>query len=146
MSKVSCIDGSNHSDNHDCAISVPSPTVSIIRSPPDDLLYTTTQLNITCLVEVVGVDIKTDIVVDSTWTIPDRDNDTTHVDTLTHHVLDSALTIPSLQSSDSGKYTCSFVITSPSPYVETSDSVTDSTTIQAGILVILIPSQNCSFL
>lgn len=119
-----------------CVISVPSPIISLNRSPPDDLVYTTTQLTITCLVEVVGVDNKTAVTVDSTWTTPDEDNGTTYVDTLTHHVLDSTLTVSSLQSSDSGEYTCSFVVTSPSPYVVTSDPVTDSTTIRAGAYIV----------
>ena len=112
---------------------VPSPTVSIIRSPPDDLLYTTTQLTITCLIEVVQVDNTTVIAVNSAWTSPDSSNDTRHVDILTNHnMLNSALTISSLQSSDSGRYTCSFSVTSSSAYVTISDQVSASTTIQAG--------------
>ncbi len=113
---------------------VPSPRVSIIRSPPDDLLYTTTQLTITCLVEVLQVDNTTAIAVNSAWTSPDSSNDTRNVsDTLTNHMLNSSLTIPSLQSSDSGRYTCSFSVTSPSAYVEISDQVSASTTIRAGM-------------
>ncbi len=114
-------------------LAVPSPTVSISRSPPDDLLYTTTQLIITCLVEVVRVDNTTAIAVNSTWTSPDSNSNTIIVDTLTNHMLSSALTIPSLQSSDSGRYSCSFLVTSPSAYVEISDPVSASTTIRAGM-------------
>ncbi len=114
-------------------LAVPSPRVSIIRSPPDDLLYTTTQLTITCLVEVVQVDNTTAIAVNSAWTSPGSSNDTRNVDALTNHMLNSSLTIPSLQSSDSGRYTCSFSVTSPSAYVEISDPVSASTTIRAGI-------------
>ncbi len=115
-------------------LAVPSPIVSITRSPPDDLLYTTTQLTITCLVEVLQVDNTTAIAVNSAWTSPDSSTDTRNVDTLTNHMLNSALTIPSLQSSDSGTYTCSFSVTSPSAYIEISDPVSASTTIRAGIL------------
>ncbi len=82
------------------------------------------------------MDNTTAIAVNSAWTSPDSSNDTRNVDTLTNHMLNSALTIPSLQSSDSGRYTCSFSVTSPSAYVEISDPVSASTTIRAGTCIL----------
>ena len=79
------------------------------------------------------VDNTTAIAVNSTWTSPDSNSNTIIVDTLTNHMLSSALTIPSLQSSDSGRYSCSFLVTSSSAYVEISDPVSASTTIRAGM-------------
>ncbi len=78
------------------------------------------------------MDNTTAITVNSAWTSPGSNDDTRNVDTLINHMLNSAFTIPSLQSSDSGRYSCSFSVNSSSAYVTTSDQVSASTTIQAG--------------
>ena len=112
---------------------VPQPSVSIIRSPSDDLLYTTTQLNITCLAEVVGVDNTNidDVSVNGTWSGP-ANRALKNVDISKGFFYESSLTISSLQSADSGTYTCSFSVTSSSLYIEQSEEVSVSTSFQAG--------------
>ena len=111
---------------------VPTPRLSIVRFPSDILLYTTTQVNITCLVELNSVDSSTDVSVDWGWSGPGTRTLNNTVDISESHLYESSLTISSLQSADSGTYTCSFSVSSPSPYIVESDEVSASTTFQAG--------------
>ena len=112
---------------------VPPPRVSIIRSPSNDLLYTTTQLNITCLAEVVGVDNTNidDVNVNGTWRGP-TSRALNSVAVSKGYFYESSVTISSLQSADSGTYICSFSVSSSSLYIEQSEEASVSTSFQAG--------------
>ena len=116
---------------------VPPPTLTITKYPKDEILYTTTQLNLTCVAEIHNFDDGTLFNVNSSWTGPAALNDSRisiSNGTKSKFVFDSNLFFSYLRSSDSGSYTCAFTATSPSPYVVDSETVSTSTAIRAGSL------------
>ena len=111
----------------------------MIRSPSDDLLYTTTQLNISCLAELVGVDSTNldDVDANVTWSGQQRIVDDV-VDSSEGFLYQSSVTVSSLHSSDSGTYTCSFSVSFSSLYIEDSEEVSVSTSFQAVLKVSVV--------
>ena len=120
-------------------IAVPTPVVRIIPEPDTAQLFTTDTLDLLCLCNLdLAVDVP--VQVDIKWlgqsaSVMSNDSRVSVVDS-EGEVLEynSILSFSSLQSSDSGTYTCtSIVVPLPtSRYIINSDSGSTATTFDAG--------------
>lgn len=119
---------------------VPTPTVTVRRTPNDSTLYAGTQVSLTCTIELNGgAAVDTGVTVSTTWDGPSGVLTTggrVTVSTPTIHggYYESTLSITSLQSSDDGTYNCSAVVSpnTPSLYITESASLTVSSNFDVG--------------
>ena len=119
---------------------VPPPLMRVVRTPNDTQLFTTFQLQLTCLVEVDPA-VDTEVRVNNTWSGPSEEissDSRITVDNVTMSLEDvafkSSVHFSYLKCSDTGTYTC-FSVVQPSVaslYVESSDSTSSNTSVDAG--------------
>ncbi len=111
-------------------VAVPTPGVDLHRTPSDSTVHIGTQLQFTCTVELNGgTSVDTGVTVSTTWRGPSGVLTSGGRVSVSPPVLDngryqSLLKIASLQSSDSGTYTCAAVVSPnpPSTYVTSAAS------------------------
>ncbi len=102
------------------AVTVPAPDVHVHRTPSSGTVYAGKQLDFTCTVEPNGgTSVDTGVTVSTTWLGPSGVLTSGGRVSVSSPVLEngryqSLLRITSLQSSDSGTYTCAAVV-SPNP-------------------------------
>ena len=116
-------------------LSVPPPTMRVVPHPDTTQLFTTQQLNITCFTTLHSA-VDTAVGVANTWSGPagviSSDGHVTVVSVAgTNLEFNSALRFSSLQSSDSGTYSCFSVVSLVSSYIVSSDSVSASVAVTA---------------
>ncbi len=98
----------------------PTPTVTVQRTPHASRVYTGSQIDITCQVELNGgTSVDTGVTVSTTWRGPSGVLTSGGRVSVSPPVLEngryqSLLRITSVQCSDSGTYTCAAVV-SPNP-------------------------------
>ena len=116
---------------------VPSPLVNLSRDPESGTLRHGDNLTLTCTIQLDGA-IDTGVVVTVVWTGPpgdtvlSPDNTTPTMDSDT--IYESTVTFSSLETSDSGGYTCTTTV-SPYPsseFITESEEGTDTLSIIVG--------------
>ena len=114
---------------------VPSPSVTLSHNPESGILRHGDNLTLTCTIQLDGA-IDTGVDVTVLWTGPpgniSSDNPTATMDSGT--VYESTVTFSSLETSDSGDYTCTATV-SPDPsseFVAESGGRTDTLSIIVG--------------
>ena len=109
---------------------VPSPSVTLSRDPESGILRHGDNLTLTCTIQLDGA-IDTGVVVTVVWTGNiSPDNLTMNSDT----VYESTVTFSSLDTSNSGDYTCTATV-SPVPsseFITESEGGTDTLNIIVG--------------
>lgn len=122
-------------------ITVPTPSVVLYRIPNNDTLYSGTPVEFRCAIEVNGGEaVDTGFTVSSTWSGPSGVLVTGGRFTLSSPVLNgshyiSLLGITPLQSSDTGTYTCTALVSpvpSSSTHVVASTSSFSQSTLGVG--------------
>ncbi len=121
-------------------IAVPTPGVRVHRTPSDSTLQVGTQLDFTCTVEPNGgTSIDTGVTVHTTWRGPSGVLTSDGRVSVSPPMLEngryqSLVRITSLQSSDSGTYTCAAVVSPnpPSTYVNASATFSDQSRVDVG--------------
>ena len=124
----------------DFLAAVPPPTLYIARTPSTDVVFTSSDLELTCVVTVhpSAGETPTDVITE--WIGPDGDSLTSNGGSLQLSSVseDPQYTLTArlspLSSSESGTYTCSSH-TQPNtshPFVVASESVNATTTFEAG--------------
>lgn len=120
---------------------VPTPSVVLQRTPSSATLYGGTQVDFTCTIEPSDVDlVSINITVSTTWNGPNGTLVSGGRFTLLSPVLRnglyaSSLSITSLQTSDTGAYTCTAVVRPDpvsTPYIATSMSSSSQSEIDIG--------------
>ena len=122
--------------NHTAALflSVPDPTIAILRDPVlPPQLFTTDSLVLTCMIELIP-EVDSYVAIHSQWkghsSLTDSENRVIISDiTGLKLIYNTSVTFYSLQSSDSGSYVCSATV-SPVGAVE---KVVESSTVEAVI-------------
>ncbi len=112
------------------------------RTPNDSSLYAGKQLDFTCTIEPNGgTSVDTGVTVSTTWRGPSGvltsgGRVTVSPPVLEYGRYESLLRITSLQSSDSGTYTCAAVVSPnpPSTYVIASATSSDQSSLSVGEL------------
>ncbi len=110
------------------------------RTPSDSTLQVGTQLDFICTVELSGgTSVDTGVTVRTTWRGPSGVLTSDGRVSVSSPVLEnghyqSLLRIPSLLSSDSGKYTCGAVVSPnpPSTYIIASATFSDQSRVDVG--------------
>ena len=119
---------------------VPAPSVEIIRSPDRNIVYTITQLILSCVIELDEA-VDTEVSINQTWSgprgqiIPDSHVTISDV-TFEEENYYSDVMFSFLQSLDSGNYTCmaSAMPTDPeaSAFVRDSGTASDEVVVTVG--------------
>ncbi len=126
------------------SIPVPQPTVRVVPQPNTTQLFTTQQLNITCHT-VLHPAVDTPVGVANTWSGPSGVMSSDGHITVTGVAgtdleFNSALRFSSLQSSDSGSYTCFSTVSLVSSYIASGDTVSASIVVTASKCYVAIGS------
>ena len=110
---------------------VPSPVV-MVSDPAESELVAGSSLSLTCSIQPQGVgSVDTAATIMSSWDAPDSTRNTDSTATATSATTTLDLNIASVQTADTGVYTCSASVTdsTDSVYVMDSTSATDTVTI-----------------
>ena len=101
----------------------PPTAVTVTASLDDPFIAESHPLNLTCSIELSeAVDIA--VTVNTVWSGPSGTQFTTSVATrMTATTYTSTATISSIETSDSGEYTCTATVSSTSPFLTDSDKV-----------------------
>ena len=114
---------------------VPPPTVMVVAHPNTTQLFTTQQLNITCHT-ILHPAVDTEVGVANTWSGPSGViSSSGHITVVgvagTDWQFNSSVQFSSLQSSDSGRYTCISTVSLSSSHIVSSSSVSASVVVSA---------------
>ena len=104
---------------------VPPPTAVTVTASPNGTTFTGSSITLTCTVEVSEV-VDIAVTVNTWWSGPSgtQFTTTTSVATrMTATTYTSTATLSSVETSDSGEYTCTATVSSTSPFVISSSQV-----------------------
>ena len=112
---------------------VPSPSVSLSRDPESGILHHGDNLTLTCIIQLDGA-IDTGVDVTVLWTGPLGNISPDNLIMISDTVYESTVTFSSLETSDSGGYTCTATV-GPDPsseFITESGEGTDTLSIIVG--------------
>ena len=113
---------------------VPPPTAVTVTTSPDGTIFTGSPLTLTCSIELSeAVDIA--VTVNTVWSGPSvtQFTTTTSVATrMTATTYTSTATISSVETRDSGEYTCRATVSSISPFLIDSEGTSGMHTVNIG--------------
>ncbi len=127
-------------------ITVPAPDVRLHRTPSSGTVYAGTQLDFTCTVELNGgTSVDIGVTVSTTWRGPSGvltsdGRVSVSPPVLENGLYQSLLRITSLQSSDSGTYTCAAAVSPnpPSTNIIASATSSDQSSVNVGKYIAVI--------
>ena len=116
-------------------LSVLPPTASTVTASPDGTIFTGSSLTLTCSIELSeAVDIA--VTVNTVWSGPPGTQltTTTSVATMmTATTYTSTATISSVETSDSGEYTCTATVSSTSPFLTDGEGTSGMYNVTVGM-------------
>ena len=113
-----------------------------VTASPDGTIFTGSSLTLTCSIELSEA-VNITVTVNTVWSGPSgtQFTTTTSVATrMTATTYTSTVTISSVETSDSGEYTCTATVSSTSPFLTDSELMLSSTNIVVGMT---FPSPLC---
>ena len=115
---------------------VPPPTAVTVTASPDDPILTGSSLTLTCSIELSeAVDIA--VTLNTVWSGPPGTQFTTSTPVatrMTATTYTSTATISSVETSDSGEYTCTATVSSTSPFLIDSENIQGIISTAVGML------------
>ena len=116
---------------------VPPPTAVTVTASPEGTIFTGSSLTLTCSIELSEA-VNIAVTVNTVWNGPPgtQFTTTTSVATrMTATTYTSTATISSVETSDSGEYTCTATVSSTSPFLTDSELMLSSTNIIVGMFL-----------